>query len=201
VVADDVKIPDGLAFSPDEKVLFIEDDGSNPPSIRAYDVVADGTRLANGRVFVGADKGRGDGLCVDVDGNLWCGWALDGLDGVMVFNKAGGLSGASNCRSVAPMCASAAIATAACSWRRADRSIRCGSGHPGPLEAEARALAYTGSRFILQRAGDVIELAATAHLGQQRHTQPAAGMSARPQKAAVSPVAKHRRSGPEPVVR
>ena len=89
VVADDVKIPDGLAFSPDEQTLYIEDDGSTPPAVRAYDVVGDGTRLANGRVFIGEEKGRGDGLRVDVDGNLWCGWALDGLDGVMVFNKAG----------------------------------------------------------------------------------------------------------------
>jgi gluconolactonase len=89
VVADGIKMPDGLAFSPDEKTLYIEEDGSTPPAIRAYDVVDDGTRLANGRVFVSAEKGRGDGLRVDVDGNLWCGWALDGLDGVMVFNKAG----------------------------------------------------------------------------------------------------------------
>jgi gluconolactonase len=89
VVADDVKMPDGLAFSPDEKTLYIEDDGSTPPAIRAYDVVGDGTQLANGRVFIGEEKGREDGLRVDLDGNLWCGWALDGLDGVMVFNKAG----------------------------------------------------------------------------------------------------------------
>ena len=89
VVADDVKIPDGLAFSPDEKTLYIIDDGSMPTSIRAYDVVGDGTRLANGRVFISNEKGRGDGLRLDVDGNLWCGWALDGLDGVMIFNKAG----------------------------------------------------------------------------------------------------------------
>jgi gluconolactonase len=73
VVADDVKIPDGLAFSPDEKTLYIIDDGSMPTSIRAYDVVGDGTRLANGRVFISIDKGRGDGLRLDVDGNLWCG--------------------------------------------------------------------------------------------------------------------------------
>jgi gluconolactonase len=89
VVADDVKIPDGLAFSPDEKTLYVIDDGSTPTSIRAYDVVGDGARLASGRVFISNEKGRGDGLRLDVDGNLWCGWALDGLDGVMIFNKAG----------------------------------------------------------------------------------------------------------------
>ena len=60
-----------------------------PTSIRAYDVVGDGMRLANGRVFISNEKGRGDGLRLDVDCNLWCGWSLDGLDGVMIFNKAG----------------------------------------------------------------------------------------------------------------
>jgi gluconolactonase len=101
VVAEGIKMPDGLAFSPDEKTLYVVEDGSIPPAIRAYDVVGDGTRLANGRVFVSIEKGRGDGLRLDVDGNLWCGWAggfsagtptnsvSDGFDGVMIFNKAG----------------------------------------------------------------------------------------------------------------
>jgi gluconolactonase len=90
VVADGINLPDGLAFSPDEKTLYIIEDGSTPPAIRAYDVVDDGTRLANGGVFISIDKGRGDGLRLDVDGNLWCGWAGgDGLDGVMIFNAAG----------------------------------------------------------------------------------------------------------------
>jgi gluconolactonase len=64
-------------------------------------VVDDGTRLANGRVFISIERGRADGLRLDVDGNLWCGWAGgysagtptnsdgDGQDGVMIFNKAG----------------------------------------------------------------------------------------------------------------
>jgi gluconolactonase len=90
VVADDINRPDGLAFSPDEKILYIVEDGSTPPTIRAFDVVADGARLANGRVFIKIDKGQSDGLRVDVDGNLWCAWAGgEGLDGVVVFNPAG----------------------------------------------------------------------------------------------------------------
>ena len=76
VVADDINRPDGLAFSPDEKTLYIVEDGSTPPAIRAYDVAGDGTRLVNGRVFIRAEKGGGDGLRVDVDGNLWCGWII-----------------------------------------------------------------------------------------------------------------------------
>jgi gluconolactonase len=90
VVVDDINRPDGLAFSPDEKTLYIIEDGTTPPVIRAYDVVSDGARLANGRVFIRMENGAGDGLRLDVDGNLWCGWAGgEGLDGVMIFNSAG----------------------------------------------------------------------------------------------------------------
>ena len=90
VVAEGIALPDGLAFSPDEKTLYIVEDGSSPPCIRAYDVVEVGTRLANGRVFHSIEKGNSDGLRVDVDGNLWCGWGGgEGLDGVMVINPAG----------------------------------------------------------------------------------------------------------------
>ena len=58
--------------------------------IRAYDVVGDGTRLANGRVFIRMENGKTDGLRLDVDGNLWCGWdGGEGRDGVMIINKGG----------------------------------------------------------------------------------------------------------------
>jgi len=61
---------------------------STPRLIRAYDVVDDGTKIANGRVLITAEAdGTPDGFRVDVDGNLWCGWgmgsaALDGCEGV-----------------------------------------------------------------------------------------------------------------------
>jgi gluconolactonase len=91
VVAGDVNRPDGLAFSPDESKLYIIEDGVSPQVFRVYDVVDNGTRLANGRVFLRiTDGGIADGFRVDVDGNLWCGWGGGaGHDGVMVFNAAG----------------------------------------------------------------------------------------------------------------
>ena len=90
VVADDINRPDGLAFSPDEKTLYIVEDGSTPPVMRAYDVVGDGTRLANGRVFIRMENGKADGLRLDVDGNLWCGWdGGEGRDGGL-FDPLGG---------------------------------------------------------------------------------------------------------------
>ena len=60
--------------------------GSPPPALRAYDVAADSTQLANSRVFIRMENGNADGLRLDVDGNLWCGWADgEGRDGVMIF--------------------------------------------------------------------------------------------------------------------
>ena len=92
LVVDDIKMPDGLAFSPDEKKMYIIEDGVSPQVFRVYDVVDNGTKLANRRTFISIEPGTGiaDGFRVDVDGNLWCGWGGGaGNDGVMVFNPAG----------------------------------------------------------------------------------------------------------------
>jgi gluconolactonase len=90
VVAGDLR-PNGLAFSPDERILYLADNLPDPRVIRAYDVVDDGTRLANPRVLVARDPGNiTDGLRCDVDGNLWCGAGPgEAFDGVVVFNKDG----------------------------------------------------------------------------------------------------------------
>jgi gluconolactonase len=75
VVEDFVK-PNGLAFSPDEKILYIADsaashDPNAPHHIRAFDVV-DGRKLANSRVFCDIKGGSiPDGFRIDVTGNLW----------------------------------------------------------------------------------------------------------------------------------
>ena len=74
VVEDFVK-PNGLAFSPDEKTLYIADsaashDPSAPHHIRAFDVV-DGKKLTNSRVFCDIKTGNPDGFRIDVNGNLW----------------------------------------------------------------------------------------------------------------------------------
>ena len=82
--------PNGLAFSPDEKILYVVESRSDPRKILAYDIV-DGRKAVNGRVFIDAGPGTPDGFRVDVDGNLWCGWGMGeaGLDGVHVFNPDG----------------------------------------------------------------------------------------------------------------
>ena len=90
MVADDVPGPNGLAFSPDEKILYVVASRADPREIRAFNVV-DGKRLTKGRVFIDAAGGSPDGFRVDVDGNLWCGWGMGTpeLDGVRIFNSAG----------------------------------------------------------------------------------------------------------------
>jgi len=95
IVAEGINQPNGLAFSPDESILYIVESRSVPRKILAYDVVG-GTKLAKRRVLIDAGpKGTPDGFRVDLDGNLWCGWGMGeaGLDGVYVFNPDGKLIG------------------------------------------------------------------------------------------------------------
>jgi gluconolactonase len=83
---DTFERPNGLAFSPDESVLYVDD--SHRGHIRAFDVREDGS-LANGHVFAVLDRpgaeGVPDGMKVDVQGNVYCA----GPGGVWVFDAAG----------------------------------------------------------------------------------------------------------------
>ena len=70
-VAEDFERPNGLAFSPDESILYIDD--TDHRHVRAFDVRPDGS-LANGRVFVDMDvpaQGNPDGMKVDTEGNAY----------------------------------------------------------------------------------------------------------------------------------
>jgi gluconolactonase len=93
MMADDVPGPNGLAFSPDEKKLYVVGSRAEPHrTIVAYDVLDGGARLGPGKVLIDAGPGGSpDGFRVDVDGNLWCGWGMgsDELDGVRVFDPSG----------------------------------------------------------------------------------------------------------------
>lgn len=96
VVAGDIARPNGLAFSPDESLLYVVEAGVTPRVIRSFDVSQDGKQLANSKTLITAEpEGSPDGLRVDVDGNLWCGWGMgkEGLDGVSIFNPQGKLIG------------------------------------------------------------------------------------------------------------
>ncbi len=94
VVAEGISQPNGLAFSPDESLLYIVESRSVPRKILAYDL-KNGKSLVNRRVLIDAGPGSPDGFRVDVDGNLWCGWGMgvEGLDGVHIFDPKGTLIG------------------------------------------------------------------------------------------------------------
>ncbi|MCU4182569.1 SMP-30/gluconolactonase/LRE family protein [Bosea sp. BH3] len=112
-VITDLVNPNGIAFSPDEKKLYVvEWRGTPNRSIWGYDVDADGKVSNKAKIVDAADFGALDGFKVDRDGNLWCGYGSNGalngeasdvggrkvfglrgkpedLDGVMVFSPAG----------------------------------------------------------------------------------------------------------------
>jgi gluconolactonase len=93
VVASDFDKPNGLAFSPDERTLYVGDSGANhepgsfdprrPHHLRAFDVV--GNRLAGGRLFAVTTPGFPDGIKVDAAGRVYA----SAFSGVQVFDPAG----------------------------------------------------------------------------------------------------------------
>ncbi len=68
IAVGDMKRPNGLAFSPDEKLLYVIDTpGPGQRTIQVYDVVDNGTATANRREFNSAEPGGSDGMRVDVE--------------------------------------------------------------------------------------------------------------------------------------
>ena len=93
VVADDFVKPNGIAFSPDEKILYVADtaashDPDGPRHIRAFDVT-DGGKLKRSRVFATCDAGMFDGFRLDTAGRIW----TSAGDGVHCFAADGTLLG------------------------------------------------------------------------------------------------------------
>jgi gluconolactonase len=87
LLIDNFVLPNGLAFSPDEKVLYIND--SRRAHIRAFDLLPNGTLAKHtDRVFVelrGEEPGIPDGMKVDVEGNVYCG----GAGGIWIIDPTG----------------------------------------------------------------------------------------------------------------
>ena len=84
LLVDDFDRPNGLCFSPDESVLYVDDTARM--HVRAFDVQSDGT-LANGRIFAEEEGENGvpDGMKVDQQGNVY----LTGPGGIWVFDPVG----------------------------------------------------------------------------------------------------------------
>lgn len=98
-VITDLQMPNGIAFSPDEKILYVIDSGAiqaprtyyekKNHAIFAYDVVDDGKKVANQRLFTTVSPGFPDGMRLDSKGNIYVG----ALDGIQVFNPSGKMIG------------------------------------------------------------------------------------------------------------
>ena len=98
VVADGFDKPNGLAFSPDERTLYVGDSGaihapgdydpSRPHDVIAFDVIG-GRRLGGARRLAVATPGFPDGIKVDADGRVY----VSSARGVQVFDPAGALIG------------------------------------------------------------------------------------------------------------
>jgi gluconolactonase len=93
VVADDFVRPNGLAFSPDERRLYIVDTGAShvlngPRHMRVFDVAEDGA-LSGGAIFATCTVGAFDGFRLDTEGRIW----TSAGDGVHCYDPDGTLLG------------------------------------------------------------------------------------------------------------
>jgi gluconolactonase len=101
VVVDDFVEPNGIAFSPDEKKLYVIDTGftdgpDNPSHIRAFDLDVGAGKVSKGKVFAEMPKPSiTDGMRCDTDGRVWCsvGWGDPNEDGVRCYTPDGDLLG------------------------------------------------------------------------------------------------------------
>jgi gluconolactonase len=93
-VATDFEKPNGIAFTADEKKLYVVDTGFShgedlPRHMRVFDVGSDGRTLSGGRIFATCDVGLFDGMRLDVFGNVW----TSAGDGVHCYAPDGTLLG------------------------------------------------------------------------------------------------------------
>lgn len=92
LLTDEMTRPNGIAFSPDEKLLYVAQSDPEEPIWKVFDVADDGT-IASGRIFFDAakpakdpdNKGLPDGMKVDEKGNVFA----TGPGGVLVFSSKG----------------------------------------------------------------------------------------------------------------
>lgn len=92
LIYDQLPRPNGLAFSPDERVFYVANSDSARKIWMRFDAKPDGS-IANGEVFYDAtadgEPGVPDGMKVDLEGNLYC----TGPHAVWIFNPSGKLLG------------------------------------------------------------------------------------------------------------
>ena len=114
LISRKLEFPNGIALSPDEKTLYVNQSDPKAATITAFSVLPDGT-VGEGRLFfdatprVAGNKGLPDGLKVDERGNLW----TSGPGGLLVISPEGKLLGVLN----------TGEATANCAWGNDGRTL------------------------------------------------------------------------------
>ncbi len=98
-VIQNLKMPNGIAFSPDESILYVIDSAAiqaprtyyenNPHAIYKYAVLEGGAKLGPQTLFATVSPGFPDGMRLDTSGNIYVG----AMDGIQVFNPSGKLIG------------------------------------------------------------------------------------------------------------
>lgn len=88
IVVDSMDRPNGIAFSPDESILYVADTGE-PKNVLAFDVLSDGCSVSNSRKFIVVRPGASDGFRCDVEGNIWTSTG----DGIHCYTPDGELIG------------------------------------------------------------------------------------------------------------
>jgi gluconolactonase len=111
IVGDDFDRPNGLAFSVDERLLYVADSGG-PRNMSVLDVADDGT-LGNKREFAICDNGVFDGFRLDSDGRIW----TSAADGVHCYDPDGTLLGKLHVPEV--------VANVAWGWPKRNRLYMC----------------------------------------------------------------------------
>jgi gluconolactonase len=108
LLTKDLKFPNGIAFSPDEKTLYVAVSDPEKPMVYAFDVKGDGT-ISNQRTFFDATalvakklKGLPDGIKIDLKGNMY----LGGPGGLLILSSAGKHLGT----------VATGVATSNCAW-------------------------------------------------------------------------------------
>src|SRR5262249_26704468 len=152
LLVDNFVLPNGLAFSPDESVLYIND--SRRGLIRGFDVMPSGVLAKQSdRVFAdlrGSEPGVPDGMKVDTAGNVYCG----GAGGIWILDPQGKKLG----RIVHGQPATTNIAFGGDDWR-----TLYFTSHPSRFrESENRR--HSGSRAEAQLAEALKTLAITGRL-------------------------------------
>lgn len=148
VVVEDMQCPNGLAFSPDDSLLYVADTGrifsDDEQHIRVYKCASDGA-LSDGRHFHTIDPGAADGIRLDQDGNNWSSAA----DGVHCIAPSGELMGKTFCArtGIQPLLR----------WARQTRALHHRNNQPLPRNAQSPGCSVPLMLCSRQKTIDLID--------------------------------------------